>query len=99
MKKLIVCLTLLASCAAWNKPLNEPLDGENLALVEVTPETQSFVPYGTPCSERFDPATQKLELLQCEMLAMQLRLNSLLEERDALAARQSAGRKGKAKTA
>ncbi len=68
-------------------------------LVEVTPETQSFVPYGTPCSERFDPATQKLELLQCEMLAMQLRLNSLLEERDALAARQSAGRKGKAKTA
>lgn len=39
MKKLIVCLTLLASCAAWNKPLNEPLDGENLALVEVTPES------------------------------------------------------------
>ena len=68
-------------------------------LVEVTPETQNFVPYGTPCSERFDPATQKLELLQCEMLAMQLRLNSLLEERDALAAKQSAGRKRKAKTA
>ena len=66
-------------------------------LVEVTPATQNFVPYGTPCSERFDPATQKLELLQCEMLAMQLRLNSLLEERDALAAKQSAGRKrGKA---
>ena len=68
-------------------------------LVEVTAETQNFVPYGTPCSERFDPATQKLELLQCEMLAMQLRLNSLLEERDALAAKQSAGRKRKAKTA
>ncbi len=62
-------------------------------LVEVTPATQNFIPYGTPCSERFDPATQKLELLQCEMLAMQLRLNSLLEERDAQAAKQSAGRK------
>ena len=68
-------------------------------LVEVRPETQNFVPYGTPCSERFDPATQKLELLQCEMLAMQLRLNSLLEERDAKAAKQSAGRKGGAKSA
>ena len=68
-------------------------------LVEVRPETQNFVPYGTPCSERFDPATQKLELLQCEMLAMQLRLKSLLEERDAKAAKQSAGRKGGAKSA
>src|SRR5690349_9251041 len=26
-----------------------------------------FLPYGTPCSENFDPATQKLELLQCEL--------------------------------
>ncbi len=68
-------------------------------LVEVKPETQSFVPYGTPCSERFDPATQKLELLQCEMAVMQARLNSLLEERDAAAAKQAAGRKRKAKTA
>lgn len=51
-------------------------------LVEVKPETRNFVPYGTPCSERFDPATQKLELLQCEMLAMQLKLNSLLDERE-----------------
>jgi serine O-acetyltransferase len=68
-------------------------------LVEVNPDTQNFVPYGTPCSERFDPATQKLELLQCEMLAMQLRLNSLLEERDAKAAKQSAGRKRGTKSA
>jgi serine O-acetyltransferase len=68
-------------------------------LVEVKPETQNFVPYGTPCSERFDPSTQKLELLQCEMLAMQLRLNSLLEERDAMAAKQSAARKRKVKSA
>lgn len=68
-------------------------------LVEVTPETQNFVPYGTPCSERFDPSTQKLELLQCEMLAMQLRLNSLLEERDAAAAKAAAARKRRAKSA
>lgn len=62
-------------------------------LVQVTPETQHFVPYGTPCSERFDPATQKLELLQCEMETMQKRLVQLLEERDALAAKQSAAKK------
>ncbi len=62
-------------------------------LVEVTPATQNFVPYGTPCSERFDPATQKLEILQCEMETMQKRLALLLEERDALAAAKSAGRK------
>ena len=62
-------------------------------LVQVTPETQHFVPYGTPCSERFDPATQKLELLQCEMETMQKRLAQLLEERDSLAAKQSAAKK------
>jgi serine O-acetyltransferase len=69
-------------------------------LVEVTPETQNFTPYGTPCcNERFDPATQKLEILQCEMQVLQKRLAELLEERDAMAAKQSAGRKGKAKSA
>ena len=68
-------------------------------LMEVTPETQNFVPYGTPCSERFDPSTQKLELLQCEMLAMQLRLNSLLDERDAAAAKLEATRKRRTKSA
>lgn len=68
-------------------------------LVEVKPETQSFVPYGTPCTERFDPATQKLELLQCEMVVLQKRLAELLEERDAAAAKQAATRKRKAKSA
>lgn len=62
-------------------------------LVEVKPETQNFVPYGTPCNERFDPATQRLEILQCEMETMQRRLAQLLEERDATAAAKSAGRK------
>lgn len=63
--------------------------------VEVKPETQGFVPYGTPCCERFDPATQKLELLQCEVESLRARLAGLLEERDAVAAKRSAARKGK----
>jgi serine O-acetyltransferase len=61
--------------------------------MEVRPETQNFVPYGTPCSERFDPATQKLEILQCEIETLQKRVAQLLEERDAKAAKQSTGRK------
>jgi serine O-acetyltransferase len=61
--------------------------------VEVRPETQNFVPYGTPCSDRFDPATQKLELLQCEIETLQKRLAQLFEERDAKAAKESTGRK------
>ncbi len=68
-------------------------------LVEVKPDTQNFVPYGTPCSERFDPATQKLELLQCEMETMQKRLAQLLQERDAASAKQSAARKRSDKSA
>lgn len=61
--------------------------------VEVKPETQTFVPYGTPCSERFDPATQKLELLQCEMQVLQKRLAELLEEREAAKAAAAKGKK------
>ncbi len=64
-------------------------------LVEVKPETQNFVPYGTPCSDRFDPATQKLELLQCEMQVLQKRLAELLEERDAAKAAAAAKAKDK----
>jgi serine O-acetyltransferase len=44
---------------------------------------KDFIPYGTPCSERFDPATQKLEILQCEMERMQKQLAALLSERAA----------------
>lgn len=62
-------------------------------LVPVETYQREFMPYGTPCSDKFDPATQKLELLQCEMDVMQKRLTQLLEERDAAAASQSAGRK------
>lgn len=63
-------------------------------LVAVKPETQQFVPYGTPCSDRFDPDTQKLELLQCEMVVLQKRLAELLEDRD-LRQRREPGKDGK----
>ena len=67
-------------------------------LVAAEAWQQDFLPYGTPCSDRFDPATQKLELLQCEMETLQKRLAQLLAERDAQAAdqsgaKQTAGRK------
>ncbi len=41
-----------------------------------------FVPYGTPCSEQFDPQTQKVELLRCELETLRKRLDALLEEED-----------------
>jgi serine O-acetyltransferase len=41
-----------------------------------------FLPYGTPCSENFDPATQKLELLQCELEQLRARVAELIEERE-----------------
>lgn len=51
-------------------------------LVQVEDYQQEFTPYGTPCSEVFDPATQKLEILQCEIEQMQKRITALVEERD-----------------
>jgi serine O-acetyltransferase len=52
-------------------------------LVDADQSSASFLPYGTPCSEIFDPATQKLEILQCEIEQLRKRLASLIEERDA----------------
>ena len=42
-----------------------------------------FLPYGTPCSELFDPATQKLEVLQCEVERLRAELAALAAERGA----------------
>ncbi|WP_288935335.1 serine O-acetyltransferase EpsC [uncultured Sphingomonas sp.] len=42
-----------------------------------------FVPYGTPCSDIFDPATQRLEIMRCELESMRKRLDALLEEHPA----------------
>lgn len=52
-------------------------------LVDVTAYQRDFMPYGTPCSDCFDPEKQKLELLQCEVERLQQRLAELLVERQA----------------
>jgi len=51
-------------------------------LVDVTGSSREFVPYGTPCSEIFDPQTQKLELLKCEVDTLRAKLAELIDERD-----------------
>jgi serine O-acetyltransferase len=61
-------------------------------LVDAEQSSAVFLPYGT-CSESFDPATQKLELLQCEVEQLRARIAELVEERD-----QNKGRASKART-
>jgi serine O-acetyltransferase len=41
------------------------------------------MPYGTPCRDQFDPATQQLEILKCEMEQLQKRLAELTDSKDA----------------
>ncbi len=50
-------------------------------LVEAADYQKRFVPYGTPCSERFDPATQQLEILKCEVESLRGKLNELIERK------------------
>lgn len=52
-------------------------------LVDSAEYAKDFVPYGTPCSETFDPATQKLELLRCEIEMLRRRLDELSAEQAA----------------
>jgi serine O-acetyltransferase len=54
-------------------------------LVSAENSSGHFLPYGTPCSEVFDPATQKLELLQCELEQLRARVAELVAEREARA--------------
>lgn len=51
--------------------------------VDVAEYQREFLPYGTNCSERFDPATQQLEMLKCEVESLRGKLAALIEERDA----------------
>jgi serine O-acetyltransferase len=51
-------------------------------LVDVEQFQRAFVPYGTPCAERFDPQTQQLELLKCEVEQLRSKLTQLIDERD-----------------
>ncbi len=39
-----------------------------------------FVPYGTPCRDVFDPQTQRIELLRCELETLRRRLDEVLAE-------------------
>ncbi|MGL6043599.1 MAG: serine O-acetyltransferase EpsC [Sandaracinobacteroides sp.] len=43
-------------------------------------EEPSFVPYGTPCSDKFDPVTQRYELLKCEVEMLRARLDAFERE-------------------
>jgi serine O-acetyltransferase len=59
-------------------------------MVEGGGSPGQFVPYGTSCSEMFDPATQKLEIMRCELETMRKRVDELLAERDAVQRRDRA---------
>jgi serine O-acetyltransferase len=48
-------------------------------LIEASDYQKDFMPYGTPCSERFDPATQQLELLKCEVETLRAKLASFID--------------------
>ncbi|UZK70490.1 serine acetyltransferase [Sphingomonas sp. S1-29] len=41
-----------------------------------------FMPYGTPCSEMGDPATQKIDALRCELETLRKRLDLLVDEEE-----------------
>ena len=58
-------------------------------LVDAAEYQKGFVPYGTPCSERFDPQTQQLELLKCEVEQLRARVSELIEQRDAKPVRKA----------
>ena len=62
-------------------------------LVDAAEYAREFVPYGTPCSEIFDPATQKVELLQCQLEQMQKQLAALIAQRDVAEADEEAPRR------
>lgn len=56
-------------------------------LVDAKEYQKGFTPYGTPCSERFDPQTQQLEILRCELETLRGRIGKLLDERDTVRAK------------
>jgi serine O-acetyltransferase len=58
-------------------------------LVDAGDYAKPFLPYGTPCSQKFDPETQKLELLRCEVEQLRARLDALSADEDARRAKAS----------
>ena len=57
-------------------------------LVDITAYQRDFMPYGTPCRDAFDPATQKLEMLQCEVERLNKRLGEVMAELEEQVARK-----------
>jgi serine O-acetyltransferase len=53
-------------------------------LVDAAEYARGFVPYGTSCNEMYDPATQKLDILKCEVEQLRKRLAELIDERDSM---------------
>ena len=51
-------------------------------LVKAETYARDFMPYGTPCREMFDPATQTLEIMQCEIESLRKKIAELMMERD-----------------
>lgn len=49
-------------------------------LLNARDYAREFVPYGTPCSDTFDPATQKLEILQCQLEVLQKQVENMLAD-------------------
>ncbi|WP_066650335.1 MULTISPECIES: serine O-acetyltransferase EpsC [Sphingomonas] len=50
-------------------------------MIEGSRGEKSFVPYGTPCRDMFDPETQKIELLRCELEQLRRELAELRGDR------------------
>lgn len=80
-------------------PAGATMVGQKARSTLVKAETygQDFMPYGTPCRELFDPATQSLEILQCEVETLRKRVADLMAERDAVTAIKPKSRKAAAK--
>ncbi len=49
-------------------------------LVDATAYAKPFMPYGTPCNQKYDPETQKLEILRCEVEKLRARIDELTAE-------------------
>ena len=61
-------------------------------LVDADAYAKPFMPYGTPCSQKYDPETQKLEILRCEVEALRARLDSIaIGEPDTMVSRKIQG--------
>ena len=46
-------------------------------VVDAEAYAKPFMPYGTPCSQKYDPETQKLEILRCEVEVLRTRLDQM----------------------